>query len=109
VSGAKNCVYTLDAMMRVAKVFVEDCSGCVVRVQSVIISQHVEVWACDGLELVLDAPVATVQVDGSKRVEVSLPLFTFPHFALGDEYWSFTKQSCARLGRLTIDALTVHR
>jgi hypothetical protein len=40
--GAKNCVYTLDAMMRVAKVLVEDCSGCVVRVQSVIISQHVE-------------------------------------------------------------------
>ena len=35
---------------------------CVVRVQCLVVSQHVEVWACDGVELVLEAPVATVQV-----------------------------------------------
>jgi hypothetical protein len=45
IKGAKGCTYTLDAEMRVAKVFVEDCAGCVVRVQCLIVTQHVEMWA----------------------------------------------------------------
>ena len=46
IKGARGCTYTLDALMRVAKVFIEDCEGCVVRVQCIIVSQHVEMWAC---------------------------------------------------------------
>jgi len=89
IKGAKGCTYTLDALMRVAKVFVEGCSGCVVRVQCLVVSQHVEVWACDGVELVLEAPVATVQVDGSAQVAVA--------FAQGDMLGAVVHATCASL------------
>lgn len=89
IKGAKGCAYTLDARMRVAKVFVEDCEGCVVRVECLIVSQHVEMWACDGVQLVLNAPVATVQVDGSARAEVV--------YARGDALGAVLHATCASL------------
>ena len=89
IKGARGCTYTLDALMRVAKVFIEDCEGCVVRVQCIIVSQHVEMWACEGVQLVIDAPVATVQVDGSTGAEL--------RYARGDMLGAVVHATCASL------------
>ena len=71
IKNARDATYVLDPLARVAKVFVEACERVTVRVQCVVISQHVEVWGCDGVVLRLDAPVATVQVDGCRDAAVA--------------------------------------
>ena len=71
IKNARDATYVLDPLARVAKVFVEACERVTVRIQCVVISQHVEVWGCDGVVLRLDAPVATVQVDGCRDAEVA--------------------------------------
>ena len=70
IKNAKDAAYVLDPA-RVAKVFVEACERVTVRIQCVVISQHVEMWSCDGVVLRLDAPVATVQVDGCRDADVA--------------------------------------
>lgn len=89
IKGARGCEYTLDARMRVAKVFVEGCEECVVRIACVVVAQHVEVWACRSVKVVLDAPVATVQVDGSAAAEVA--------YARGDMLGAVVHATCADL------------
>ena len=71
IKNAKDAAYVLDPLARVAKVFVEACERVTVRIQCVVISQHVEMWSCDGVVLRLDAPVATVQVDGCRDADVA--------------------------------------
>ena len=71
----KNCEdasFTLDASLRVAKVFVENCTNVVVTVRCVVITQHLEVWNCAETTLRLDAPVATVQADSCRDCVVVL-------------------------------------
>ena len=65
----KNCrdgAYTLDASMRVAKVFVENCTNVVVTLRCLVITQTLEVWNCADATLRFDAPVATVQADSCR-------------------------------------------
>ena len=71
----KNCEdanFTLDASLRVAKLFVENCTNVVVTVRCVVITQHLEVWNCAETTLRLDAPVATVQADSCRDCVVVL-------------------------------------
>ena len=71
----KNCEdasFTLDASLRVAKLFVENCTNVVVTVRCVVITQHLEVWNCAETTLRLDAPVATVQADSCRDCVVIL-------------------------------------
>ena len=71
----KNCkdgAYTLDTSLRVAKVFVENCTNIVVTVRCLVITQHLEVWNCVDTTLRLDAPVATVQADSCRDCAVAL-------------------------------------
>ena len=51
IKNAKGAAYVLDPLARVAKVFVEACERVTVRIQCVVISQHVEMWSCDGVVL----------------------------------------------------------
>ena len=71
--GARDSTYVLDAGMKLAKLFVEDCRRCVVRVRGVVVTQHAEVYGCEDVLLALDAPVATVQVDGCRGAEIAYP------------------------------------
>ena len=63
LKNCKDASFTLDASLRVAKLFVENCTNVVVTVRCVVITQHLEVWNCAETTLRLDAPVATVQAD----------------------------------------------
>ena len=71
--GARDSTYVLDAGMKLAKLFVEDCRRCVVRVRGVVVTQHAEVYGCEDVLLALDAPLATVQVDGCRGAEIAYP------------------------------------
>lgn len=65
----KNCrdgAYTLDASLRVAKVFVENCENVVVTVRCLVITQTLEIWNCADVSLRFDEPVATVQADSCR-------------------------------------------
>ena len=71
----KNCAdgaYVLDASLRVAKVFVENCTNVVVTVRCLVITQHLEVWNCAGATFRLETPVATVQADSCVDCVVAL-------------------------------------
>ena len=65
----KNCrdgAYALDASLRVAKVFVENCENVVVTVRCLVITQTLEIWNCADVSLRFDEPVATVQADSCR-------------------------------------------
>ena len=69
----KNCrdgAYTLDASLRVAKVFVENCENVVVTVRCLVITQTLEIWNCADVSLRFDEPVATVQADSCRDCEL---------------------------------------
>ena len=72
LKNCKDASFTLDASLRVAKLFVENCTNVVVTVRCVVITQHLEVWNCAETTLRLDAPVATVQADSCRDCVVVL-------------------------------------
>lgn len=52
------------------KMFVEDCVRCRFQVRCKILTQHVELSRCRDVELDVDSPLATIQVDLSDSVAI---------------------------------------
>lgn len=72
VKNCKDCTFTLHKDLRLAKIFVEDCTNVQIDVQCLVITQHLEVWGCQSTTIKLTAPVLTVQADSCCDCEINL-------------------------------------
>ena len=64
IKGARDCVFTIDPNVRCAKLFIEDCTRCEVKVDGVIVTQSAEVWNCVDCSMAVMTQLCTIQVDG---------------------------------------------
>ena len=70
VKGATDCVFVIDSSVRCAKIFVEDCVRCEVRVAAVVVTQHAEIWGCVDCTIDVKTQLATIQADGCVGLRV---------------------------------------
>jgi len=78
VKGATDCVFVIDSSVRCAKLFVEDCVRCEVRVAAVVVTQHAEIWGCVDCTVDVQTQLATIQADGCVGLRVRYA--EFAHF-----------------------------
>ena len=78
VKGATDCVFVIDSSVRCAKLFVEDCVRCEVRVAAVVVTQHAEIWGCVDCSVDVETQLATIQADGCVGLRVRYA--EFAHF-----------------------------
>ena len=78
VKGATDCVFVIDSSVRCAKIFVEDCVRCEVRVAAVVVTQHAEIWGCVDCSVDVETQLATIQADGCVGLRVRYA--EFAHF-----------------------------
>jgi hypothetical protein len=71
IKASTRSAFVIESDVKCAKVFVEGCSDCTVTVKGAVLSEHVEVWECQGVRVRYDAPVGTTQVDQSRNVVLS--------------------------------------
>jgi tetratricopeptide (TPR) repeat protein len=64
IKGARDCVFTIDPNVRCAKLFIEDCTRCEVKVDGLIVTQSAEVWNCVDCSMAVMTQLCTIQVDG---------------------------------------------
>jgi len=63
LSGSKGVTYVLPADIQVLKLMADSCCDVKIHVQSKILTSTVELYKCQQLDLELDEPVGTLQVD----------------------------------------------
>ena len=68
----------IDSSVRCAKIFVEDCVRCEVRVAAVVVTQHAEIWGCVDCSVDVETQLATIQADGCVGLRVRYA--EFAHF-----------------------------
>jgi tetratricopeptide (TPR) repeat protein len=54
----------------IIKVFIENCTGCTFNIGTTFVSQHLEIAHCTNVDVQLNCPIATVQVDLSESVRL---------------------------------------
>eukprot|EP00808_Paulinella_micropora_P029880 g25862.t1 len=101
IKGGKDCRYNLQGLM-LAKLFIEDCKGCTVEVDSKtkLITHHIEVYKCDNSYLRLDVSVATIQADRCNKLDV--------YYAHGTVVENITQLFHAHCHKLTVNIADTH-
>jgi len=67
--NCQNSEYSIDELC--TKVFIEGCSNCKFTLNGKIVTSTVDTWKCDDLELNINTPVGTLQVDVCKKLNVT--------------------------------------
>ena len=64
------CVVEMDASVTCAKVFVERCVECVVVAAGRVVSEHAEIWDCEGCTVTFKSGLGTTQIDQCREVRL---------------------------------------
>ena len=64
------CVVEMDASVTCAKVFVERCVECVVVSAGRVVSEHAEIWDCEGCVVTFKRGLGTIQIDQCREVRL---------------------------------------
>lgn len=74
IRNSKDVVFNLPVDLDphlIIKVFIENCEGCTFNMGTTIVSQYLEIAHCTNVDIHLNCPIATVQVDLSEDVRLS--------------------------------------
>lgn len=79
--GAKNSKLTLpsELNLKLVKVFIDGCTDCVISLNSMTISQHLEVSHCKNCVVMIRSPCSIVQVDLCEGIEIVYGQNVFDH------------------------------
>jgi hypothetical protein len=99
-SGCRNCEYTITTTC--TKVFIEDCQDFVLKLHGKIVTQTVEVDACERVNIIVSSKIGTLQVERCKQVNI---LVTDKAFFASHSYMIWA--GCFML-RMQVEDVTIH-
>lgn len=85
-SGCKDCEYTVSADC--VKIFAEHCENCILRLRGRVITQTVEIDACEKMNLLSFTKIGTLQVERCSKMNILIQ--EKEHFRGGFMVWAGT-------------------
>jgi len=67
--GCDDCEFFVESLC--TKVLIESCNNCTVTFNKKIVTNTVDVWKCENVELHVNTPIGTLQADMCKKLKVN--------------------------------------